>query len=169
MFSIYLKYFNREEPDRRTEEQRANARNVSFRISLRINSVGKPTRFLFLLLLWQFFISSRINVRRTSFLLRPCCAFVWVMTSRRNNIGYQYRKMPNISKYLCRIGPIWKTGIGPPSDNSVRQMSNIHHLIESSKINGNFSGIHGVAPRSTVSRSNWNLEMLVFVEGGNPE
>ena len=33
----------------------------------------------------------------------------------------------------------------------------------------NFSGIHGVALLSTVSRSNWNLEMLVFVEGGKPE
>ena len=32
-----------------------------------------------------------------------------------------------------------------------------------------FSGIHGVALLSTVSRSNWNLEMLVFVEGGKPE
>ena len=35
--------------------------------------------------------------------------------------------------------------------------------------NGNFSGFHGVALPSTVSRSNWNLEMLVFVEGGKPE
>ena len=33
----------------------------------------------------------------------------------------------------------------------------------------NFSGIHGVALLSTVSRSNWNSEMLVFVEGGKPE
>ena len=30
-------------------------------------------------------------------------------------------------------------------------------------------GFHGVALSSTVSRSNWNLEMLVFVEGGKPE
>ena len=37
------------------------------------------------------------------------------------------------------------------------------------KINGNYSGIHRVALNSTVSRSNWNLEMLVFVEGGKPE
>ena len=37
------------------------------------------------------------------------------------------------------------------------------------KINGNYSGIHGVALNSTVSRSNWNLEMLVFAEGGKPE
>ena len=37
--------------------------------------------------------------------------------------------------------------------------------------NGNFSGIRGVALLSTVSRSNnyWNLDMLVFVEGGKPE
>ena len=35
--------------------------------------------------------------------------------------------------------------------------------------NGSFSGFHGVALPSTVSRSNWNLEMLVFVEGGKPE
>ena len=34
------------------------------------------------------------------------------------------------------------------------------------KNNGNFSGFHRVAFLSTVSRSNWNLEMLVFVEGG---
>ena len=31
------------------------------------------------------------------------------------------------------------------------------------------SGIHGVALLSTVSGSNWNLEMLVFVEGGKPK
>ena len=37
------------------------------------------------------------------------------------------------------------------------------------KLNGNFSGFHRVALLSTVSRSNWNLEMLVFVEGGKPE
>ena len=36
-------------------------------------------------------------------------------------------------------------------------------------INGNFSGIHGVALLFTFSRSNWNFEMLVFVEGGKPE
>ena len=36
-------------------------------------------------------------------------------------------------------------------------------------INRNFSGIHGAALLSTVSRSNWNLEMLVCVEGGKPE
>ena len=36
-------------------------------------------------------------------------------------------------------------------------------------IHGNFSGIHGVALLSTVSRSNWNLEMLFFVEEGKPE
>ena len=36
-------------------------------------------------------------------------------------------------------------------------------------INGDYSGIHGVALNSTVSRSNWNLEMLVFAEGGKPE
>ena len=35
--------------------------------------------------------------------------------------------------------------------------------------NGNFSGFHGVALQAIVSRSNWNLEMLVFVEGGRPE
>ena len=34
---------------------------------------------------------------------------------------------------------------------------------------GNYSGIHGVALNSIVSRSNWNLEMLVFAEGGKPE
>ena len=34
---------------------------------------------------------------------------------------------------------------------------------------GNYSGIHGVALNSTVSRSNWNLEMLVFAEGGKPD
>ena len=34
------------------------------------------------------------------------------------------------------------------------------------KINWNFSGIHGVAFLFTVSRLNWNLEMLVFVVGG---
>ena len=33
----------------------------------------------------------------------------------------------------------------------------------------NFSGIHAVALPSNVSKSNWNLEMLVFVEGGKPE
>ena len=32
-------------------------------------------------------------------------------------------------------------------------------------MDGNFSGIHGVALLSTVSSSNWNLEMLVFVAG----
>ena len=36
-------------------------------------------------------------------------------------------------------------------------------------MNGNYSGIHGVALNSTVYRSNWNLEMLVFEEGGKPE
>ena len=36
-------------------------------------------------------------------------------------------------------------------------------------INGNFSGIHGVALLSTFSRSNWDFEMLVFVEGGKQE
>ena len=35
--------------------------------------------------------------------------------------------------------------------------------------NENFSGFQGVALPSTVSRSNWNLEMLVVVEGGKPE
>ena len=35
-------------------------------------------------------------------------------------------------------------------------------------MNRNFSGIHGVALDSTVSRWNWNLEMLVFAEGGKP-
>ena len=34
---------------------------------------------------------------------------------------------------------------------------------------GIFGGFHGVALPSTVSRSNWNLEMLVFVEGGKLE
>ena len=34
---------------------------------------------------------------------------------------------------------------------------------------GRGSGFHGVALPSTVSRSNWNLEMLVFVEGGKPK
>ena len=38
-----------------------------------------------------------------------------------------------------------------------------------SGINRNFSGIQGVALLSTVSRSNWNLEMLVFMERGKPE
>ena len=33
--------------------------------------------------------------------------------------------------------------------------------------NRNFSGIHQVALTLTVSESNWNLEMLVFEEGGN--
>ena len=33
---------------------------------------------------------------------------------------------------------------------------------------GIFSAFHGVARPSTVSRSNWNLEMLVSVEGGKP-
>ena len=38
------------------------------------------------------------------------------------------------------------------------------------KINENFSGIHVVALLSTVSsRSQWNLEMLVFVEERKPE
>ena len=37
------------------------------------------------------------------------------------------------------------------------------------KVYRNFSGIRGVALLSTVSRSNWNLEMLLFVEGGKPE
>ena len=32
------------------------------------------------------------------------------------------------------------------------------------KINGNFSGFHRVALSSTVSRSNWNLEMLIFAD-----
>ena len=32
-----------------------------------------------------------------------------------------------------------------------------------------FSGIHGVALLSTVSGSNWNLEMLVFEERAKPE
>ena len=32
-----------------------------------------------------------------------------------------------------------------------------------------FSGFHGVTLLSTVSRLNWNLEVLVFVEGGKPE
>ena len=36
-------------------------------------------------------------------------------------------------------------------------------------MNRNFSGIHEVALPSTVSRSNYNLEMLVFLEGGRPE
>ena len=36
-------------------------------------------------------------------------------------------------------------------------------------MNRNFSGIHGVARLFAVSRSNWYLEMLVFVEGGKPE
>ena len=30
----------------------------------------------------------------------------------------------------------------------------------------NFSGFHGVPLQSTVSRLNWDLGMLVFVEGG---
>ena len=34
---------------------------------------------------------------------------------------------------------------------------------------GIFSGFHEVALPSTASKLNWNLEMLVFVEGGNPE
>ena len=34
---------------------------------------------------------------------------------------------------------------------------------------GIFSGFCRVAISSTVSRSNWNLGMLVFVEGGKPE
>ena len=29
-------------------------------------------------------------------------------------------------------------------------------------------GIHGIHLLSTISSSNWNLEMLVFVEGGKP-
>ena len=41
--------------------------------------------------------------------------------------------------------------------------------IKDNEINGNYSGIHRVAVLSAVSRSNWNLEMLVFVEGGKPE
>ena len=32
-----------------------------------------------------------------------------------------------------------------------------------------FGRFHEVALPSTVSRSNWNLEMFVFVEGGKPE
>ena len=34
---------------------------------------------------------------------------------------------------------------------------------------GIFSRLHEVALPSTVSRLNWNLKMLVFVEGGKPE
>ena len=33
----------------------------------------------------------------------------------------------------------------------------------------NFSGVREMAPTYTVSGSNWNLEMLVSVEGGKPE
>ena len=36
-------------------------------------------------------------------------------------------------------------------------------------IDGNFIVFHRVGPSSTVSGSNWNLEMLVFVEGGKPK
>ena len=45
----------------------------------------------------------------------------------------------------------------------------LSYVINNNKISGNFSAIHGVALLSTVSRSNWNLKMLVFVEGGKPE
>ena len=34
---------------------------------------------------------------------------------------------------------------------------------------GILSGFHGVGLLSTVSSSNWNLEMLIFVKGGKPE
>ena len=37
------------------------------------------------------------------------------------------------------------------------------------KINGNFSGIPGVALLSAVTRSNWNFEILFHVEGGKSE
>ena len=36
-------------------------------------------------------------------------------------------------------------------------------------IDGNFIVFHRVGPSSTVSGSNWKLEMLVFVKGGKPE
>ena len=35
--------------------------------------------------------------------------------------------------------------------------------------NGNFSGCHRMAFSSAVSWSNWNLGMLIFVEGGKPD
>ena len=47
----------------------------------------------------------------------------------------------------------------------IYDINKIHNKI----INVNVSGFHRVALSSTVSRSNWNLEMLVFVEGGKPE
>ena len=36
-------------------------------------------------------------------------------------------------------------------------------------INGSFSGFHRVALSSTVSRSNWNLGILVYLEEGKTE
>ena len=37
------------------------------------------------------------------------------------------------------------------------------------KINNSFSEIHEVAYTSTVFALNWNLKMLVFLEGGKPD
>ena len=49
------------------------------------------------------------------------------------------------------------------ASNQKRELSFLEKIKKQIKINRNFSGIHGVALLSTVSRSNWNLEMLVLI------
>ena len=56
------------------------------------------------------------------------------------------------------------------NNRTITQYSYLGKIINKNKIiNGNFSGNPQSASSTTVSSSNWNLEMLVFVEGEKPE
>ena len=64
----------------------------------------------------------------------------------------------------------FKTRFQSTSERAILQRRNQSpSCYKINEINVNYSGIHGVALNSTVSRSNWNLEMLVFAELGKPE
>ena len=64
----------------------------------------------------------------------------------------------------------FKTRFQSTSERAILQRRNQSpSYYKINEINGNYSGIHEVALNSIVSRSNWNLEMLVFAELGKPE
>ena len=77
----------------------------------------------------------------------------------------KYKNNGNLSGFHRVVFNLWWTGVSSLVARGEGERGKY-------KNNGNLSGFHRVALPSTVFRSNRNLEMLVFVEGGkleNPE
>ena len=72
-----------------------------------------------------------------------------------------------IPRYNGQISPVPWHFIKSRFHCTPKKLLNRDDWMDINKISGNFSGIHGLALLPTVSSSNWNLEMLVFVEGGH--